>query len=184
APRRVLILDPDSATQAVMICARWAFRIGNLDLIDNKAMSVAAGLVERGYRAADLLAPIDRYYDWPCDRVRYPFKPFARWVKHDLDVWVMRACEQDDYRRGLEAARVESKALQGPTEALRARAARLAPKGAKHRSRETSNRRNRADIAKLATQSPSPSLPPRSLDPLRGPPPRRCAPLAPCEPSA
>lgn len=165
APKAVLTIGVDRATECVKICARWAFRIGNLDVIDNKAMSIAAGLVERGYSAADLASVIDRYYDWPCDRQRYPFKSFARWVKHDLDVWVMRACEQEDYRRGLDAAHIEERSLAGPTEALQARAARLAPRAARQRSRETNHSRNRAEPSSSLRPSVPSSHPPSSLSP-------------------
>lgn len=113
-PKKVLTIDPRIATGAVLICAWWSFRIGESNRIDTKMMHVARGPLEDGYPAADVLATIDCYYAWPCDRARMPFKPFARWVKYDFLKWIYRACDANDYRRAMAYASRERTPLRGP----------------------------------------------------------------------
>jgi hypothetical protein len=109
APRKKLSLTAEIAAQAVQTCAWWAFRIGNVDAIDSKMMHAAAALcsaspfdkggtdrpgreIGRGV-VGPILAAIDRYYSWLCDRRKMPFKPFARWAKYDYDRWLLRAAD-------------------------------------------------------------------------------------------
>ncbi|MFH1109781.1 MAG: hypothetical protein V1790_11380 [Planctomycetota bacterium] len=113
APPAVLALAAQTASHAVLVCAWWSFRIGNADRIDTPMMHSAAALVchperRRGSEGpnrqstiplADVLAAIDCYYSWPCDRRRFPFKPFARWARYDFETWLFRACDENDYRR-------------------------------------------------------------------------------------
>ena len=55
------------------------------------------------------------YYSCKYDRTRFPFKPFARWAKYDFPVpWLYRACDENDYRRGLDAMRQNDVPLQSP----------------------------------------------------------------------
>ncbi len=113
-PRKVFTLTAKGASDAVLVCAWWAFRIANVETIDSKMIHTAVEcLIKPGYLVADILATIDCYYSWPCDRARYAFKPFARWAKHDFLVWVLRACDDNDYRRGLEEAK-RTAPLLGP----------------------------------------------------------------------
>ena len=104
------------ARDAVMVCAWWAFRIGNVDDIDRKMMHAAVEhLIRPGYQVADLLATIDCYYSWQCDRARFSFKPFRRWARYDSPVpWLYRACDENDYRRVLDAMRNQRVPLQSP----------------------------------------------------------------------
>lgn len=95
-PRRVLSLSGELAADAVKICAWWAFRIGNASTIDSKMMHTAAALAGRG--VANVLSAIDRYYSWPCNRHKMPFKSFARWAKYDFDTWLVRAADLHDQR--------------------------------------------------------------------------------------
>ena len=99
-----------------MVCAWWAFRIGNVDDIDRKMMHAAVEhLIRPGYQVADLLATIDCYYSWQCDRARFSFKPFARWARYDSPVpWLYRACDENDYRRGLDTMGNQRVPLQSP----------------------------------------------------------------------
>ena len=57
---------------------------------DNRQSTIPVG---------DILAAIDCYYSWPCDRQRYAFKPFVRWARYDFETWLFRACDENDYRR-------------------------------------------------------------------------------------
>lgn len=102
-PQTVETFAADEAEQGVKIAAWWCFRIGNVERIDTRTLHTAVGLVRRGFPLADLLAAIECYYGWPCDRVRYPFKPWARWAKYDVQTWLFRAADQADHRR-LQAA--------------------------------------------------------------------------------
>ncbi len=107
-PRSTVHLDPAVARDAVIICAWWAFRIGGMDTIDGALINQAAGMLTRtvpglirAHRAAsnlillDVIAAIDCYFAWPCDRSRYPFKPFSRWVQHDFERWLLCAARKD-----------------------------------------------------------------------------------------
>lgn len=91
-PRKQLALTGELASQAVQVAAWWAFRIGNIDTIDTPVMHTAAALCGRASLAA-ILSSIDRYYSWPCDRRKMPFKPFARWARYDFDKWLLRAAD-------------------------------------------------------------------------------------------
>ncbi len=165
-PRKVLTLDPRVATDAVLACAWWAFRIGDTPGIDNKIMSVAATLMS-SMQVGDAIAAIDCYYSWPCDRQRYPFKTFPRFVKHDAQKWYLRACDDSDYRRQRDA-------LPAPTVPLQAPATiKTTPiPDSRLRKRATGNRRTRSDIAKLAgpdsaVRTPPPTEPQTITDAMR-----------------
>ena len=110
APRKVLSLTGDLASDAVKVCAWWSFRIGNNPSIDTKMLYSAAGLIGPigpigPIPVADILATIDCYYAWPCDRSRMPFKPFARWIRYDFQKWLLRAAADNDYRRTIAEQR-------------------------------------------------------------------------------
>lgn len=94
-PRKTITLTSELAAQAVQVAAWWAFRIGNVDAIDSKVMHTAAVLCLRASAPA-CLSSIDRYYSWPCDRRKMPFKSFARWAKYDFDKWLLRAADIHD----------------------------------------------------------------------------------------
>jgi len=167
APKKVLTLDGRLASDAVLVCAWWSFRIGNNDSIDTKMMHSAAGLLtsplaKGGHRrveassssvssvvlpsslrasvpepalyakrqgclptppsslrasmpsclpVADILAVIDCYYAWPCNRSRMPFKPFSRWVRYDFEKWLFRAAAENDYRRTIAEQRDDHRAV-------------------------------------------------------------------------
>ncbi len=127
--RRVLNLSGKLASDAVLVCAWWSFRIGNNESIDTKMMHAAAGLLapsdnstsplakggQRGVQStppsassavphsslcvSDILATIDCYYAWPCNRARMPFKAFSKWSRYDFQKWLFRAADENDYRR-------------------------------------------------------------------------------------
>ncbi len=97
--RGVLQLTESDATLAVQIAVWWSFRIGNLSVVDNQVMKIASTLATR-QNLADVLAAIDCYYSYDTQRSKYPFKPLDRWAKHDFVVWLGRAFDQADYRRG------------------------------------------------------------------------------------
>ena len=101
APRKALSLDSKRATDAVSVCAWWAFRIGNVEKIDAPMMHHADQALRRALRQADILAAIDCYYAWDTDRVKFPFKPFARWCRYDTETWIGRANDKNDYRSRL-----------------------------------------------------------------------------------
>ncbi|MGB2985050.1 MAG: hypothetical protein WBE26_04130 [Phycisphaerae bacterium] len=105
-PGKVPTLDTEIATSAVQVCTWWAYRIGNIQTINTKVMATAVTLVAAEYPLADILATIDCYYAWPCNRTKMLFKTFARWAKHDFSRWHYRACDQADYQRGQAASRI------------------------------------------------------------------------------
>lgn len=105
APRKLPAFDPRHAKGALLVCAWWAYRIGNCQAIETKMMIQAVGLIAAGYKPADLIATIDAYYGWNCDRGKYPFKPFSRWARHDLHKWIQRAAGDADYKRAMASAR-------------------------------------------------------------------------------
>ena len=100
APPAVLALNSKLASDAVLVCAWWSFRIGNLDQVDTPAVFTASRLLRSNMPIADVLAAIDCYYAWPTDRQVYPFKSFPRWVRYDFEKWLFRACVEADYRKG------------------------------------------------------------------------------------
>lgn len=98
APRKVLSLDSKRASDAVSMCAWWAFRIGDVEKIDAVMMHHADQALRSSLYLSDVLAAIDCYYAWPTDRAKFPFKPFARWCRYDVLTWIGRANDKDDYR--------------------------------------------------------------------------------------
>ena len=164
APPRSLACSADQAKDALLVCGWWSFRIGDVKLIDTKMMHAAVSLVnrttpgQRPWSVADLLAIIDCYYAWNCDRQRYPFKPFARWSNYDIDKWALRAAERNDYRRAaFEAGRRERVPLRDP---IQGGSPTTPPP--KQRQRETNDRRTSTAIRNL--QPPTPDLRPSTSD--------------------
>ena len=101
------------------------------------------------YPLADLLATIDCYYSWPCNRETHQFKPFGRWAKYDLDRWLCRATEANDYRRQIAEGRTEKTSLQTidrRRDVDRQRSVSITAT----RKRQTGNHRTRCEIHKLA----------------------------------
>jgi hypothetical protein len=150
-PPGVLTIDSKHATDAVMVCAWWAFRINNFDWINTGVMHAAVThLIAPGYIPADVLATIDCYYAWPCDRSRFRFKPFGRWARYDFETWLFRACDEVDYRRGLEAAKdAERVALLAPKTRIPSDVT-----DPKMRKREVLHRATRRAISDLAGGQP------------------------------
>jgi len=119
-PRKILTIDAARATNAVKVCAWWAYRIGNAESIDTKLLHSAVALLEAGHAVADIIATIECYYSYSCDRARYPFLPFARWAKYHFEKWVLRACDENDYRRAQQAkARKREVLHRGTRRAIR-----------------------------------------------------------------
>ena len=83
---------------AIFTCAWWSFGIANLAIIIERHVAQAL-LLRRAHPAADILAAIDYYYGWDCDRESFPFKPFSRWDKHDFDKWLHRARQDAELKR-------------------------------------------------------------------------------------
>ena len=100
-PKKIPTFDSSHARDGLLLCGLWSYRIGNVARIDTKMMSSAVALITAGYPIADLIATVDCYYSYKCDRDAYPFKPFGRWIKHDLVKWIERAVSDADYRRAL-----------------------------------------------------------------------------------
>jgi hypothetical protein len=129
APKKVLALTGDLAADAVKVCAWWSFRIGNNPAIDTKMVHSAASLFSEPRPAgsgplqptidnrqsaipvADVMATIDCYYAWPCDRTRMPFKPYSKWVRYDFEKWLLRAAAENDYRRTIAEQRGQKTAV-------------------------------------------------------------------------
>ena len=110
-PPETLHRDVGVARDAVLVCAWWSFRIGNLDDVDSRAVHSAASLFPSSIAdrptkipVGDALAAIDCYYSWPCDRQRYPFKSFQRWFRYEFEQWLLRAADANDYRAALGAS--------------------------------------------------------------------------------
>lgn len=139
-PKRILTLTSAQALSAIKVCSWWSYRIGSVTQIDNKMIRVSVGLLNAGYALADLVATIDCYYAWPTDRQKFPFKPFSRWAKYDFEKWLFRACDANDYRRGLDAAQHQTP-LQAPATARSSGVA-----DPKTRKRETLHRGTRRAI--------------------------------------
>lgn len=157
APKRRIECSADEAKDALLVCGWWASRIANVKIIDTKMMHAALALVkrttpvERPWSTADLLAIIDCYYSWSCDRERYPFKPFARWSKYDIETWALRAADRNDYRRAAyEAGRKERVPLRDPIKG----GPSITP-SPKQRVRETTDRRTRTAIRNLDGAAPA-----------------------------
>ncbi len=142
---QVLTLSRQTAESAVHICGWWAYRIGNLESIDNKAMATAAGLIDGGYELADVIAVIEHYYGYKTDRKRYPFKPFARWAKYDFQKWLFQAAESNDRLRAIDAA---------------SKPGRSQPPDTKMRRRQVNHRPTRRAIRDMADGPPVQTAPP------------------------
>ncbi len=108
-PRSTVHLDPAVARDACIIVAWWAFRIGGIETINGPLINQAAGLLTRtipglirAHREAknpkllDVIAAIDAYYSYRCDRSKYPFKSFQRWADHDFTKCLTWAARRDE----------------------------------------------------------------------------------------
>ena len=114
-PKKSLTLEPARAEDCVLVCAWWAFRIGDTSVIDTKMMHAADALLDR-YDKATILPTIDCYYAWPCDRDKFRFKTFERWARYDFQTWLFRACDENDYRRAVKILEgAEVRLLDPPT---------------------------------------------------------------------
>lgn len=147
---KTLVCNSDDAKKALLVCAWWSFRIGGISTIDTKMMYAALRLIQTKYLQADLISTIDCYYSWPTDRVRYPFKAFARWCRYDVDKWFFRAADKHDYRRQYKAAQDREVPLQRLISTMS-----VALVDTKTRSRDTNHRRTTSAIRKLAWQDDS-----------------------------
>lgn len=145
-PKKVSTIDAARATDAVRVCCWWAFRIANVEVINTKLLHSAVALLEAGYAVADIIATIDCYYSYSCDRTQYPFLPLARWAKYHFDKWLFRACDANDYRRALAEGHQERVPLQTTTKTLPA-----SVPDAKTRKRDVLHRGTRRAIRDLAT---------------------------------
>jgi hypothetical protein len=143
----------------LLCCAWWALRIGNVGQIDTKMMAAFIAAIERDYRVADLLATIDCYYSWPCDRERHPFKPYGRWLTYDLHKWLLRAANEADYRRAVAEGRTERTALLEPPGTCGQTCSSPAMRG-----RDASSHRARSDIKSLGDTVAVQSRPPVSAE--------------------
>ncbi len=112
AASRVLEATAKDATGAIRVAAWWAFRIGNIKAIDNKAMDSALRLLRRSYAPSDIIATIDCYYAYDTDRARYPFKPLSRWARYEFEKWYLQAVNAAEELRLRSDARAEQVALQ------------------------------------------------------------------------
>lgn len=168
APRKVLECTSAQGRAAVLLCAWWSLRCHNLKAIDNAAIGAALSLT--GFPVGDLIAAIDCYYSWPCDRDRYPFKRLSKWVRWDIETWLYRACADADYQRAMKASRVNTGSAQ-----LHATATEYAQPSPvpdpPMRRREAKSHRTRRAVKGLAT--PAPSQPATSqANPIRSTPER------------
>ncbi len=104
APARKVTCDSAVATDAVLVCAWWSFRVANVKVIDSPMVAQAARLLERWSRG-DILAAIDCYFAYPADRSRYRFRPFSKWAQYDFEKWFYRALEDPQYRDAVTASK-------------------------------------------------------------------------------
>jgi len=108
-PSKCLSLSNARAADAMRVCSWWAYRIGNLPAIDHRAMHSACSVLDQaaglGASPLDVLATIDCYYAYPCNRTDKPFKPFARWAKYDYRTWLHRARDGVEYRAQMQRSR-------------------------------------------------------------------------------
>lgn len=102
-PTSVLGISGDTAQKALTVLGWWCYQIGNLPRIDSSAMHVAAVLIGDGWTPADLMAVINCYASWGCDRQAMPFKVWHRWARYDLDRWALRAGVRGDKLRAKAA---------------------------------------------------------------------------------
>lgn len=153
APPKALTCTQEHAKSAAVICAWWCLRINNASTIDTPMMHSAAGLVARGLPLPDVLAAIDCYYAWPCDRSRYPFKPFSRWARHDLETWLFRAADDADYHRAVAESQSDPVPLRGVDPDSLAALRRPRAPSIRTRKRDVHNRATRATLRALDSSS-------------------------------
>jgi len=150
---KVPTFDIDHAKHALLVCAWWSYRIGNVDVIDTRMMALAVRLFSDDYKVADLIATIDCYYSYPCNRERYPFKPFTRWVVYALRDWLLRAADAADYRQYIAQGRRERTPLQAVARPRNQRSTSATAT----RKQQAADFRTRAEIANLAGPSEPPA---------------------------
>ena len=146
----------DAALRSVQLWVQKYERSGPAATIDTPMMHSAAGLVARGIPLADILATIDCYYAWPCDRGRYPFKPFSRWARHDFETWLFRAADDADYRRAVADSQADPVPLRGVDPDSVAKLDRPRVPSSRTRKRDVHNRATRATIRSLTESESSP----------------------------
>lgn len=118
--------DDDNIEPAIRVCAYWCFRIGNLPTIDTRHVMLALDTV-RKHNLEDILAVIDFYYSYDCNRDRFPFKKLSNWLRYEFDKWLYRARHASANRQARAAAdRPKHFVKTGPpatdpVEAMRAR---------------------------------------------------------------
>lgn len=134
-PRRVASFTSEHASDAIKICAWWAWRIGNAKAIDTKMMTAAVTLPRASHQLADVIAVIDHYYKAISDPKKFPYKPFERWARYDFDKWLFRACDENDRLRSVYAAR---------------NAKRSVPLDQKSRRQDVNCRHNREQVRSMA----------------------------------
>ena len=110
---RLPLISPndENLDDAVFTCAWWSHRIANLAPIIDQHVAQAL-LLRRAYSMSDILATIDCYYGWDCDRERYPFKPFSRWGKHDFEKWLHRARQDAQFKHARAEVRYSLRAVK------------------------------------------------------------------------
>jgi hypothetical protein len=158
APARVLTCNQDTAAAALLVCAWWSFRIANVEAIDTAMMHHAISLVLR-FDQANILAAIDCYFAYKCDRQKYPFKRWSKWVRYDFETWWYRAADDADYRAAVDASKDGPAPLHTPNRDTMPPPPNRAVRDGRTRRRLTNNPATREAISAL-----DPSIP-RSLDP-------------------
>jgi len=110
--KKLLVVDPVKAKEAMMICMWWSWRIHNNVVIDTPMMTRAAGLLDSNkpdgqpFAIEDVMKTIEHYYKYDTDRNKYPFKIFAKWSKYDFVTWYFKMAKSAD----IEASRAAAKA--------------------------------------------------------------------------
>ncbi len=123
--KKLLVVDPANAKEAMMICMWWSWRINNSEVIDTPMMTRAAGLLNllkpdgQKYNIDDVLKTIECYYEYDTNRSIYPFKIFAKWSKYDYADWYFKMIKCAD----IQASRAAAKARKRDTNSSTAKTA-------------------------------------------------------------
>lgn len=107
--------------RALVVCAWWAYRIGNLPRIDGLDLRLVGEKLASGIKGSDLVATIDFYYQFDSDRTRFPFKSLRRWITYDATKWILRAAAGADQYRARVAAKERQRAAADPVVRRRVR---------------------------------------------------------------
>jgi len=119
--KKLLVVDPAKAKEAMMICMWWSWRVGNIDVIDTPMMTRAVGLLDlakpngRSFTIDDVLKTIDSYYGYDTIRSLYPFKIFAKWAKYDFSKWYYIMVQSADVAASRTASRAAAKTRKRDT---------------------------------------------------------------------